>query len=138
MHRRRPRRRPRPLPLALLLLLVVILAVACFALANAILGVNPPRLGENTWPINPTELQPLECRNAGITPGNLVAGTFGSGSGDLILGNASNNTFYGFGGDDCIVGGAGNDRFYAGAGTDVCVGGPGNDRFIDGCEYSYQ
>jgi Ca2+-binding RTX toxin-like protein len=121
----------------LLILLVAILGVAFFAFANAILGVNSPRLGQNTSGINPTALEPAQCLAAGLAPTNIVAGNTGTAGNDLILGTNAGETINGNGGNDCIVGGAGNDNLRGGAGTDVCIGGPGNDTF-NSCAYQYQ
>jgi Ca2+-binding RTX toxin-like protein len=124
----------------LLILLVAILGVAFFAFANAILGVNSPRLGQNTSAINLVALEPPECRAAGVVPTNLVATALnGTNAADLVLGTNAAETITGRGGNDCLVGGGGNDALNGGAGTnDVCVGGPGTDTFNANCEHQYQ
>ena len=127
----------RLLRIPLLVLVTAVVLLAFFALANTILGVNSPRLGQNTAAINPTALEPQECRNADLAPTTIVAGNTGTAGNDLILGTNAAETIRGNGGNDCIVGGAGNDNLRGGAGTDVCVGGPGTDTF-NTCEYQYQ
>lgn len=121
----------------LLVLVAAIFLLSCVALANAILGVNSPRLGQNTSAINPTALEPAECRAAGLAPTTIVAGITGTAGNDLILGTNAAETIRGNAGNDCLVGGGGNDNLRGGAGTDVCIGGPGTDTF-NTCEYQYQ
>ena len=137
----RRRSKPRDLRLVrvpLLVLVTAIVLLAVFAFANAILGVNSPRLGQNTAAIDLVALEPPECRAAGIVPTNLVTGNSGAKTSDLILGTSAGNTLKGGNGDDCIVGGNGNDTINGGAGTnDVCIGGPGTDTFSK-CEHTYQ
>ena len=63
----------------------------------------------------------------------------GSDIGNLIIGNAGQNSLSGLGGSDRIYAGAGNDRLDGGSGDDVLfgqwgrdtlVGGPGRDVFV--------
>ena len=138
MARRRstPRDR-RLLRVPLLVLITAVVALAFLALANTILGVNSPRLGQNTSAINLTALEPPQCRNAGLVPTTIIAGITGTAGSDLILGTNAAETIRGNGGNDCLVGGNGNDALRGGGGTDVCVGGPGTDTF-NGCETQYQ
>ena len=120
-------------------LLVVIVAATCFALTNAILGVNSPRLDQEQSAITIYALQPQECRNNGLSPTSIIAGTNGTTGSDLILGTNAAETITGRGGNDCLVGGNGNDTLNGGAGNnDVCVGGPGTDTFNNNCEHQYQ
>ncbi len=135
--RRRGRKARRGLNVVLSVFIVAVVVTAVLALTNSILGVNSPRLGENTSGINPAALQPQECRDAGLSPTSIVTGNNGTNASDLILGTNARQTIRGRGGDDCIVGGGGNDRLRGDAGTDVCIGGPGNDTF-NRCEYQYQ
>ena len=127
----------RLLRVPLLVLVTAIILLAFFALANTILGVNSPRLGQNTSAINPYALQPQQCRDNGVVPTTIVTNNNGTAGNDLILGTNAAETIRGNGGNDCLVGGGGNDNLRGGAGTDVCIGGPGTDTF-NGCEHSYQ
>ena len=115
------------------MLVVAIIVLAFFAFANAIIGVNSPRLGQNTSGINPYALDPQLCRDHGVVPTTIIT-VNGGNAAELILGTNGANTITGGGGNDCIVGGNGNDRLTGGNGTDVCIGGPGTDRFTS-CEY---
>jgi Ca2+-binding RTX toxin-like protein len=51
-----------------------------------------------------------------------VENVFGSGSDDVIIGNAGNNIFDGYSGNDILVGGAGEDRLIALSGHDTLTG----------------
>ena len=56
--------------------------------------------------------------------------SFGSPSGDTILGTAQADHLYGGGGIDTITGGFGNDYLEGGAGHDLLLGGAGNDKLL--------
>lgn len=56
-----------------------------------------------------------------------VAGSF---FGDVLTGNADNNTLYGIAGNDVLSGGSGNDYLAGGAGDDILTGGSGLDYFV--------
>jgi Ca2+-binding RTX toxin-like protein len=135
--RRRGWKARRGLNVALAFFIVLVVVTAVLAFANAILGVSSPLLGQNTSGINPTTLEPQQCRDAGLAPTTIVAGNTGTAGNDLILGTNAGETISGNGGNDCLVGGAGNDTLRGGAGTDVCIGGPGTDTF-NSCAYQYQ
>ena len=53
-------------------------------------------------------------------------------SGDMITGDANNNTLFGFGGVDILSGGLGNDYLDGGSANDVLDGGEGNDVVVGG------
>ncbi|MGE0699434.1 MAG: M10 family metallopeptidase [Hyphomicrobiaceae bacterium] len=66
------------------------------------------------------------------------------GLSDVLIGNASANSFYGNGGLDYIVGNAGNDTIDTGAGQatgtgDIAIGGAGNDTILgrEGATFAY-
>ncbi len=56
-----------------------------------------------------------------------VNGVFGSGFGDTLAGNDSNNWMLGCGGNDWVSGGRGDDTLYGSEGNDTLVGGVGSD-----------
>ncbi|MFS2024119.1 DUF4347 domain-containing protein [Massilia sp. CT11-137] len=56
----------------------------------------------------------------------------GSRYGDVLTGDANDNSFYGDDGNDTISGGAGNDWLDAGAGNDSLLGGIGTDQLSGG------
>jgi Ca2+-binding RTX toxin-like protein len=137
--RNRKTRYRRLLRVPLLVLVAAIVLLACFALANAILGVSSPRLGQNTSAIDPYALQPQLCRDAGVVPTSIPAGVNGTNGANLILGTNGVDAITGRGGNDCLVGGNGNDSLNGGNGNnDVCIGGPGNNDTFNRCEHQYQ
>ena len=56
----------------------------------------------------------------------------GSRYGDVLTGDANDNSFYGDDGNDTLTGGAGNDWLDAGAGNDSLLGGIGTDQLSGG------
>jgi Ca2+-binding RTX toxin-like protein len=60
-----------------------------------------------------------------------VENVFGSSFGDVLLGNATDNTLNGWAGDDHLFGDFGNDNLQGDAGQDRLEGGAGND-LLDG------
>ena len=56
----------------------------------------------------------------------------GSRYGDVLTGDANDNSFYGDDGNDTLTGGAGNDWLDAGAGNDSLLGGIGSDQLSGG------
>jgi RTX calcium-binding nonapeptide repeat (4 copies) len=136
MKRRKRQKHGRLLNLLLLGVAALIAASAVLALANVILGVSPPGLGQVQSGNTPATMEPPLCKQYGISPTDILTASAAAGSttSDLILGANGNNTLNGRGGNDCIVGGAGNDTITGGTGTDVCIGGPGTDTFAS-CEY---
>lgn len=125
----------------LIFFLVVLLSV--FTAYSAGNTVTNAYLHESRSPIDPDDLLPQECRDAGITdvdalivvqPGVTAEGTDAP---ELFLGTDGVDVILGRGGADCIVAGAGNERFWflfwwfptlwGGAGYDVIIGGPGTD-----------
>ncbi|MGD0274423.1 MAG: hypothetical protein ABSB96_11955 [Gaiellaceae bacterium] len=136
MKRRKRNRHGRFLHLLLLGFAGLIAATAVLALANVILGVNPPGLGQVQSGNTPATMEPPLCKQYGISPTDILTASAPAGSttSDLILGNNNNQTLNGRGGNDCILGGGGNDTITGGNGTDVCIGGPGTDTFTS-CEY---
>jgi Ca2+-binding RTX toxin-like protein len=101
--------------------------VAMSAAANSVPSTSAGRATES---ITPNDLKPPECAGMDLT--NLVTGTVGTGSNDLILGDDGANIIDGGGGSDCILGGGGIDTLSGGAGDDVLIGGPGTDTCIGG------
>jgi Ca2+-binding RTX toxin-like protein len=65
----------------------------------------------------------LEHDNAGPDVENIVGTQFG----DILTGNASNNSFLGGGGNDTLNGLGGDDNLDGGIGADVLSGGSGSD-----------
>lgn len=125
------------LNIAASVLLIAVVVTAVLALANAISGITPPRLDQQTSAVTPYALEPQECKNAGINPTAILTASAPVGTvSQLILGGATGTTLRGRGGGDCILGGGGNDYLRGDAGTDVCMGGGGTDTFQN-CEYQY-
>jgi peptidoglycan/xylan/chitin deacetylase (PgdA/CDA1 family) len=62
----------------------------------------------------------------------LLVGLTGSGSADILVGGATNETLSGSGGNDILFGGAGNDTLNGGSGNDLLNGGVGNDSLNGG------
>ena len=60
---------------------------------------------------------------------SAINGLLGSGSNELIVGFATNDTLTGGGGTDLLAGGAGNDDITGGSGNDILIGGAGIDTF---------
>ncbi len=60
-----------------------------------------------------------------------IAGFFGSGFADLLVGDGTANSIFGGGGDDYLQGQVGNDQLFGEAGNDILDGGAGNDT-LDG------
>ena len=87
--------------------------------------------GRGDTGITANTLKPSEC--AALTLTNVVAGTNGTNSADLLTGNSGNNNMTARNGNDCVLGGGGNDSIDGGGGTDVCIGGSGTNTFT-ACE----
>lgn len=64
-----------------------------------------------------------------------VEGAEGTYYADILIGNASNNSFYGLDGNDKLSGLGGDDFFIGGAGKDTMEGGEGFD-FVSYAEYA--
>jgi Ca2+-binding RTX toxin-like protein len=96
--------------------------VAMSAAANS---VPTTSAGRDTESVTPNDLKPSECSGINLT--NLVTGSTGTSSNDLILGGDGADTIDGGGGSDCILGGGGDDTLLGGSGDDVLLGGPGTD-----------
>lgn len=108
------------------LLGVSALAIATFTASNTVPATN---VGQQQLTIDANALKPAACSALNLT--NLVIGTSGTASNDLILGPSTRSTLRGNGGRDCIVGGNGNDVIWGNGNKagDVCIGGPGTDTF---------
>jgi Ca2+-binding RTX toxin-like protein len=76
----------------------------------------------------------IPAANTGDAAGDTysgIAGFFGSGFGDVLVGDSNANSVYGGGGGDYLAGLAGNDQLFGEAGNDILDGGAGNDT-LDG------
>ncbi len=76
----------------------------------------------------------IPAANTGDAAGDTysgIAGFFGSGFGDVLVGDGNANSLYGGGGGDYLAGLAGNDQLFGEAGNDILDGGAGNDT-LDG------
>ena len=69
-------------------------------------------------------LENLTLTNGGSHNGH------GNGVGNVITGNAGNDTLTAGGGDDTLIGNAGNDTLDGGGGDDTMIGGVGNDTYF--------
>ena len=114
-----------------LLAVALVATIAAIALVTLTASNTVPatNVGQQQFPIDANALKPVAC--AGLDLTNLVVGTTGTKSNDLILGPAAGSSFRGSGGADCMVGGAGADTFNGNGATagDVCIGNGGNDTF---------
>lgn len=117
---------------------VVIVAVVPSPALAARIDVQVTRVSRVVKPIGANDLKPPQC--AALTLTNLVIGTGGTNSADLVLGGPGLDTLNGNAGDDCLLGGGGIDTIAGGPGTDVCIGGPGLDVFdlFGSCETQIQ
>jgi ELWxxDGT repeat protein len=73
--------------------------------------------------------------NANLTlllgSGTTFENAVGGSKGDILIGNALNNSLKGGNGNDVLVGSSGNDQLFGGAGFDILIGGLGLD-VLDG------
>jgi hypothetical protein len=104
--RRRKRNNSRLIPFAGFVLVAAVVFTAVFAIANTILNVTPPALGQLQYTVTPDAIKPDRCT---MTVTNLIASNTatvnGTAANDLILGGPARQTINGRGGDDCILGG---------------------------------
>ncbi len=76
----------------------------------------------------------IPAANTGDAAGDAytgIAGFYGSGFGDVLVGDGNANGLYGGGGGDYLAGLAGHDQLFGDAGNDILDGGAGND-MLDG------
>ncbi len=76
----------------------------------------------------------IPAANTGDAAGDSysgIAGFFGSGFADVLVGDGSANSIYGGGGADYLAGLAGSDQLFGEASNDILDGGAGNDT-LDG------
>lgn len=113
-----------PVIAGLLLFTVGIALTAANSVAQTGAGRSNAAISANT-------LKPTACAALSLT--NVVAGTNGTSSADLLTGGSGNDDMTARNGNDCVLGGAGNDSIDGGPGNDVCIGGSGTNTFTS-CE----
>jgi Ca2+-binding RTX toxin-like protein len=86
--------------------------------------------GAETWLIG---IEAFTFVADGVTTSvDAMFNRYGTGAGDLLEGNDSDNLIYGYGGDDILVGFGGRDILDGGTGADTMSGGGGmDDYFVD-------
>lgn len=76
------------------------------------------------------ELFPFKDQNSEETYG----ATYGTATGEELMGSANPDAIFGEGGDDTIRGAAGNDQLYGGDGADHLLGHAGEDKLFGGSD----
>jgi Ca2+-binding RTX toxin-like protein len=85
-------------------------------------------LGSNTIQLIHTN------RTLTLNSGSVIENVAGGSGGDILIGNALNNTFTGNGGNDVLVGNDGDDTLNGGNGRDILIGGNGRDTLLGGSD----
>ena len=127
-----------PRTVVIILIVLVITSIGFAFAAN--ISVPTTHLSDQSYPVDPNQLKPVECASINLTSVYYCTGGIcnGSSADELIIGTSGYDDIRGKNGDDCIVGGGGDDDINGDNGTDICIGGPGNDLFDKKCETEIQ